>query len=91
MKAAVFEGPEKIEVKEVDAPHCKKKEVLLKIEACAICGTDIRIYYHGQKNVTPPQIIGHEIAGTIYETGKGVKGYKTGQRLLNFLRISGGR
>ena len=82
MKAAVFLGPGKIEVKEVETPKIENDEVLVKIETCTICGTDVRIFYHGQKNVVPPHIIGHEIAGTIVEIGKKVnKKYKTGQKV----------
>ena len=72
MKAAVFEGPERMSVKQVPRPECGPGEVLVKVKACAVCGTDIRIYYHGQKNVVPPHIIGHEIAGIIAEVGEGV-------------------
>jgi L-iditol 2-dehydrogenase len=81
MQAAVFLGPGKIEVREVDTPKIDKGEVLVKVEACAVCGTDVRIFYHGQKNVVPPQIIGHEIAGTIAEKGSHIKKFKTGQKV----------
>ena len=76
MKAAVFEGPERMSVKQVPRPECRMGEVLVKVKACAVCGTDIRIYYHGQKNVIPPHIIGHEIAGIVAEVGEGVSDYE---------------
>ena len=79
MKAAVFEGPERMSVKQVPRPECRTGEVLVKVKACAVCGTDIRIYYHGQKNVIPPHIIGHEIAGIVAEVGEGVNGYEVGE------------
>ncbi len=79
MKAAVFMGPEQMEVKEVAKPECSEGEVLLAVKVCAICGTDGRIYYHGQKNVVPPHIIGHEIVGEIAEIGDGVEGYEIGE------------
>jgi len=91
MKAAVFQGPERMEVKEVDTPQYKEGEVLLKVEACAVCGTDARIYYHGQKNVVPPHIIGHEIGGTICETGKGVNGYKIGEKVTVVTSVGCGK
>ena len=74
MKAAVYLAPEQIEVREVETPTPGRGEVLLKVEACAICGTDVRIYWHGQKNVRPGAITGHEIAGTIAAIGEGVQG-----------------
>ncbi len=79
MKAAVFLGPEKMEVREVPKPECREGEILLAVKACAICGTDGRIYFHGQKNVVPPAIIGHEIVGEIEEIGGGVDGYSLGE------------
>ena len=82
MKAAIFEGPGKMGVKEVSAPSCGKGEVLVKVKACAICGTDIRIYRYGQKNVKPPHIIGHEIAGTVEEIGEGVDGISVGDPVI---------
>lgn len=91
MKAAVFEGPGKMVVKEVPDPKCGEGEVLVKIEACAICGTDIRIYRHGQKNVKPPHIIGHEIAGTVEEVGSNVDGIKTGERVVLVTSVGCGK
>src|SRR3990167_8666368 len=82
MKAAVFLGPEKMEIKDVEKPKPKRGEVLLKVSVCAICGTDVRIYYKGQKNVVPPHIMGHEIAGTVEELGAGVTGIKSGERVV---------
>jgi len=81
MRAAMFLGPGKMEIQEVEKIKPKKGEVLMKVHACAVCGTDIRIFYHGQKNVVPPHITGHEIAGVIEELGQGVKGYKPGQKV----------
>ena len=83
MLAAVYMGPGKIEVKQVETPKPKAGEVLLKIHACAVCGTDVRIFYHGQANVVPPHITGHEFAGTIEELGKGVTGFKKGDKVTS--------
>lgn len=73
MKAAVYLGPGKIEVKEVPTPEPKPGEVLINVKACAVCGTDVRIYTTGQKNVVPPRITGHEIAGIIAKIGSDVQ------------------
>ncbi len=82
MKAALFLGPEKMEVKELEKPQCKEGEISLRVKACAVCGTDVRIYYHGQKNVKPPHIIGHEIAGVIEDFGSGIQGYEKGEPVI---------
>jgi L-iditol 2-dehydrogenase len=81
MKAAVFEGIEKLTVKEADKPKCGKKNIVIRVKACAVCGTDIRTYRHGKSNVKPPQIIGHEISGIVEEAGCEVKGYSAGDRV----------
>jgi len=81
MKAAVFLGPGKMEVKQVDTPTAGLGEVRLKIEANAVCGTDVRIFTYGQKNVVPPAIIGHEICGVVDQVGEGVEGVSEGARV----------
>jgi L-iditol 2-dehydrogenase len=81
MKAAVYHGPGDIRLQDVPTPTPAAGEVLLRVRACAICGTDLRIFTHGQKNVVPPRITGHEIAGEIAEIGTGVTGdFKVGDK-----------
>lgn len=81
MKAAVYLGPKQMEVRQLPDPECGPDEVVLKIEVCAVCGTDARIYNYGQANVVPPQVIGHEISGSIAEVGSNLEGYEVGQRV----------
>lgn len=81
MKAAVFTALNEIKVKDIDTPECGDDEVLVKVKSCAVCGSDIRIYHHGNNRVTPPQILGHEIAGEVVETGKLVTKSKIGDRV----------
>ena len=81
MKAALYRGPKDLEVIEVDKPTPKDNELLIKVHACATCGTDAKIYNHGHQRLTPPQIIGHEIAGEVVEIGSSVTGYKKGDRV----------
>ena len=78
MKAAVIKGKGVVEVEEFPTPSPKAGEVLLKVDACALCGTDQRVL-RGEKAISV-QIIGHEIAGTVVELGAGVKGVKVGGR-----------
>lgn len=72
MKAAIFYGIEDIRVEEIEEPVCGENEIKIKVEYCAICGTDVRIFYSGHKKVIPPAIIGHEITGIVAEIGKNV-------------------
>lgn len=91
MKAAIYEGPGKMEIREVSVPTFRESEILLKVNACAICGTDMRIFEHGQKNVVPPQIIGHEIAGEIAALGEKVEGYQIGDSAIVVTPVGCGR
>jgi L-iditol 2-dehydrogenase len=72
MKAAVFHGVRDVRIEDVPKPRAGAGEVVLRVLRCSVCGTDKRIFTHGQKNVVPPAITGHEIVGTVYEIGTGV-------------------
>src|SRR5208282_3124217 len=83
MKAAVFYGPRDVRIEDVPTPTVGTGEVVLRVLRCSVCGTDRRIYLHGQKNVVPPAITGHEIVGTVHEIGSGVQGgLRTGQKVI---------
>ena len=81
MKAAVFYGPGDFRVEDKPKPDIGDEDILIKIKACAICGTDLRIFQSGHHGVKPPQILGHEIAGIIEEKGANVKDFKIGNRV----------
>jgi L-iditol 2-dehydrogenase len=81
MKAAVYYGPGDLRIEESPLPEIGPGDILLKVGACAICGTDMRIFRHGHRGVKIPQIVGHEIAGTVAEIGKDVKGYAVGDKV----------
>lgn len=68
MRAAVFEAPGKIAVRECPIPTPGDDEVLIRVAACGICGTDRHIM-HGEFATRPPVIIGHEYAGTVVAVG----------------------
>ena len=68
MKAAVYEGKEQIVVREVADPVLAKGEVLLEIDACCICGADLRTYRHGHNKIKPPRVLGHEFCGRVVES-----------------------
>lgn len=81
MKAAIYEGIENIKVMDVPVPDPDENSVLVKVRACAICGSDIRIFHYGNNRVVPPQTLGHEISGEVVETGKNVTKVKVGDRV----------
>lgn len=80
MKAAVIKKPGVIAIEEVPVPKTGAGEVLLKVEACALCGTDQRVL-SGEKHVDVP-IVGHEITGLAVEIGPGVTGIKKGGKYI---------
>lgn len=81
MRAAMLEAPRHMAIREVPDPVPESGGVVLKVRACAICGTDVRIYNHGHKRITLPAIIGHEIAGTVVSVGAGVTTFAPGDTI----------
>lgn len=79
MLAAVFRGPGNIEVEEVETPEIGPDEILVKVGANTVCGTDVRIV-RGEKTkgISLPSILGHELAGRVAKVGKNVQGYEDG-------------
>jgi L-iditol 2-dehydrogenase len=78
MKAAVYEGIEKIAVRDVPAPVCEDDGILVRVEACGICGGDVRNYHNGLKDNIQRQIMGHEVGGVVTEVGKKVTRFRVG-------------
>ena len=83
MKAAVVYGPRDVRVETVKDPVVRSDEILVRVKACGICGTDIHTYRTGG-TATPdsPVILGHEFSGEIAELGSGVHGLKVGDRVF---------
>ena len=81
MKAAVLEDLNKLIVKEVPDPDLSPDDVIVKVYSCAVCGSDIRIFHHGNDRVHPPAILGHESSGEIVEVGERVTGFSVGDRV----------
>jgi L-iditol 2-dehydrogenase len=81
MRAIVYEGVGKISLKEVKKPAVHSDTVIVKVHSCAICGTDVKAYNIGIASIKPPVILGHELVGTVEETGGSVRGFTTGDRV----------
>ncbi|TFG64377.1 MAG: L-threonine 3-dehydrogenase [Spirochaetales bacterium] len=81
MKAAILEALDSITVKDIPEPVCGDREAILKVHACAVCGSDIRIFHYGNSRVQFPAVMGHEIAGEIVQTGREVTRVKQGDRV----------
>lgn len=83
MKAAVYLGPEHLEIQERPIPEPGEDEILVKVAYCGVCGTDINIYKGsgGAYAVNPPLVPGHEFAGEVVKVGSKVTGLKAGDRV----------
>jgi L-iditol 2-dehydrogenase len=89
MRAGVFREKGVVRVEEVPVPEVGEGEVLIKVAACGICGTDIKKIFH--RYVEPPQILGHELAGTVVAVGRGVDKWTPGDRVMSFHHTPCGR
>ena len=69
MRAAIWEGPGKMSVGEVADAVCPEDGALLRVTACGICGTDVRSFYNGDRRISPPWVLGHEISGELIGIG----------------------
>ena len=67
MRAVVWQGPSDMAMADVALPGCAADEVLIRVDAASICGTDLAGYKGSLGNRFPGQIMGHEIAGTVVE------------------------
>jgi len=82
MKAAVIHAPGKITCDTVDDPTIKdERDIILKVTATAICGSDLHIYSGGIPQPRP-MVLGHEFMGIVEETGKAVKNLSKGDRVV---------
>jgi L-iditol 2-dehydrogenase len=91
MKAAVWNGPYDLSVKDVPVPTPKMGEVLIQTKAVGICGSDLEIYDGRFKQSVPPLILGHEGGGIVHALGDGVSRVKVGDRVSVECVLSCGR
>jgi L-iditol 2-dehydrogenase len=84
MRAAVLAGARQIELRTRPVPTPGPGQVLVKVEAVGVCGSDVHFYRHGRIGdyvVTEPLVLGHELAGTIAAVGEGVAPERSGVRV----------
>ena len=81
MKAMVLTAYGRLELAEMPAPEAGPGEVLVRVEACGICGSDVHGYDGSTGRRIPPIVMGHEAAGTVAAVGEGVSAYAVGDRV----------
>ena len=93
MKALRLHGPSDLRLEDLPVPQAPAGGLLVKVEACAICGSDVRNVRAGGSShgMELPITLGHEMAGTIHEVGAGVDGYQVGQKVVLATIIPCGR
>lgn len=85
MQAAVYTGDSKISVEAIPTPAIGPGELLVRVESCGICHTDLKKIEHNL--LAPPRIFGHETAGVVAAVGTGVRNFSAGDRVIVFHHI----
>lgn len=85
MRAGVYRAIGRVEVEQVPVPEISDGEVLIRVAACGVCGTDVKKIFHGF--IEPPQILGHEVSGTVVAVGRGVTKWQPGDRVMSFHHV----
>jgi len=81
MKVLRFYAPGDVRIEEAPKPQITADEVLMRVRNCSTCGTDVKIFHNGHQNITPPRVMGHEVAGEVSEVGANVSGWEVGDRV----------
>ena len=89
MHAAVYRGSSVVSVEQIPTPVIGSGEILIRVEACGICHTDLKKIEYNL--LTPPRVYGHETAGVVAAVGKGVTKFKPGDRVIVFHHIPCGQ
>ncbi|MGQ9781862.1 MAG: alcohol dehydrogenase catalytic domain-containing protein [Nitrososphaeria archaeon] len=90
MRAVVFHGQGKISVEDAPIPQVREGTILMKVQAAAICATDLRIF-RGEKNAKQNVILGHEFAGEVVKIGDKVEDFSLGEHIGFYPVIADGR
>ncbi len=85
MLAAVYRGINDVRVENIPVPEIGPGELLVRIQTCGICGTDLKKIATGSHSA--PRIFGHEMSGRVAKVGSGVKSFKAGDRVMVFHHI----
>ena len=89
-RAVVYHGPLDVRCEQVPMPACGADEIRVKVDACAVCGSDWKAYKSGNPRMKPPITIGHEFTGLIETVGANVHGLAVGERVVMATSISCG-
>src|SRR3954452_11604108 len=91
MKALLLTEYKKLELTDIPVPEIGPEEVLIRVRACGICGSDVHGYDGSTGRRIPPVVMGHEASGVIEQAGSDVQGLKEGDRVALDAMISCGK
>ena len=90
MNAVIYYGKGDVRYEKTAVPVCKPGELRVKVDACAVCGSDFKTFNNGNPRMKPPIVMGHEFTGAIETIGEGVAGFAIGERIVMATSISCG-
>ncbi len=84
MRAAILHGREDVRIEDVPVPMAARGEIIVRVGAALTCGTDLKVFRRGYhaRMIVPPALFGHELAGTVVQSGEGVTEFAPGQRVV---------
>ena len=78
MRVVRFYAPRDVRVEDAPEPMAGPGELVIRVRNCSVCGTDAKIWQSGHPNLSPPRVLGHEVAGEVVEAGEGAGGWSAG-------------
>lgn len=90
MKALVYTQPHRVELQELPDPPIKPDEVLIRVRAVGVCGSDLDGFLGKSKKRIPPLVLGHEFSGEVMELGRGVSAFHAGETVAVYPLVSCG-
>lgn len=81
MQAAALHGIGDIRIEQRERPACPPGGMLLKVESCGVCASDVKMWLRGHKEMVLPRVLGHELVGRVEEVGSAEDGFDPGQRV----------
>jgi threonine dehydrogenase-like Zn-dependent dehydrogenase len=92
MKALTFRGKENIRFEDIDDPGILySTDAIVKVKACAICGSDLHVYHEREKGIAPGTAMGHEFTGEVVAVGKEVRHIQVGHKVMSPFTTSCGQ
>jgi L-iditol 2-dehydrogenase len=90
MRVVRFHAPQDVRVEDVPEPTAGPGELLVRVRNCSVCGTDAKIWRSGHPDLSPPRVLGHEVAGEVVEVADGAGGWSVGDRVQVIAAIPDG-